>query len=47
MAIAGRMLCPDERIGSDGVQLVIVLGAKRSELDEVALQYRLMIKGHS
>src|SRR5262249_50622010 len=35
MAIPCWMLLPDERIGSHRVQLVIVLGTQRAELDEL------------
>ena len=47
MAILGRMLFPHERIGGDGVEVVIVLGAERPEFDQLALQDRLIVKGHA
>ena len=41
-----RMLLPHERIGGDGVEVVIVLRAERPEFDQLALQDRLIVKGH-
>ncbi len=38
------MLLPNERIGSDSVQVIIVFGAKRPEFDQLALQNRLIIE---
>jgi hypothetical protein len=40
------MLLPDERIASNRVEITIVFGAKRSELDERAVQRRLTAKRH-
>ena len=47
MAMPVWMLLPNERIGSDGVEVSVVCGPKRPEFDEVALQDRLIIKRHS
>jgi hypothetical protein len=44
MAISDRMLFPDERVGSHGVQVIIVNGAKRPEFDKLAFQDRLVIE---
>jgi hypothetical protein len=41
------MLLPNQRIGSDGVQVVVVVAAKGPECNEVPLQDRLIIKGHA
>jgi hypothetical protein len=38
------MLLPDQRIGSNRVEITMVFGAKRSELDERAIQRRLTVK---
>ncbi len=47
MAIPVWMLFPNEPIGSDGVEVIVVFGAQPPELDEVALQNRVIVKGHS
>ncbi len=39
-----RMLLPDQRVGSDRVQIIVVLRTKRPELDEISLQNRLPIE---
>ena len=39
-----RMLLPDQRVGSDRVQVIMVLRTKRPELDEISLQNRLPIE---
>jgi hypothetical protein len=40
-------LLPNERIGSYSVKLMKILGSKRPERKELALQNGLEIKGHS
>ncbi len=37
MTICDRVLLPKERIGSDGVEVLIVFGAERPEFDQIAL----------
>ncbi len=44
VAIADRMLFPDERISSDSVEFIPIFRAKRPELDQLALQNRLRIE---
>jgi len=39
-------LRPDEGIGGDGAQRVIVAREQRTESDEVAAKDRLEVKGH-
>src|SRR5262245_22629417 len=46
VTIAGRMLLPDERVGSNGVEGWVVLGPQRAEFEELALQIRLQVEGH-
>jgi hypothetical protein len=40
------MLLPNERIASDGEQVVIVFDPKRPQLDEFPFQDRLIIERH-
>ncbi len=47
MTICDRVLLPNERVGSDGVEVIIVFGAKRPEFDEVAFENWLIVEGHS
>jgi hypothetical protein len=39
------MLFPDQRIRSDGVEVVVVLGAQRPELEEIAPEMWLGVEG--
>jgi hypothetical protein len=39
------MLLPDQRIRRNGVEVVVVLGAQRPELDEIAPEMRLGVEG--
>ncbi len=41
------MLFPNERIGSESVEVVKIFGPKRPKLEELAFQNGLEIKGHS
>jgi len=47
MAILDGMLFPNERIGRDGIEVIKVIGANRPEFDKLALQHRLIVKGHA
>ncbi len=47
VAVPGRMLLPNERIGSRRVKVVKILFPKRPELHEFAFQDGLEIKTHS
>jgi hypothetical protein len=47
VTVFDRMLLPDERIGSYRVKALKILYPKRPELQELAFQNRLEIKGHS
>jgi hypothetical protein len=42
--VLDRMLLPDERIPSDRIQLIKIVGAKRPQLDKLALQNGLKIE---
>ena len=46
MAIPARMLFPDERIGRDGVQRIEIIGAQRTERDELPVENRLEVETH-
>ena len=47
VTVVGRMLLPNERIGSYSVKLMKILRSKRPECEEFTLQNRLEIKGHA
>src|SRR5260370_29242375 len=47
VTVLDRMLFPNERIRSYGVEVMKILRPKRPELEELALQNGLEIKGHS
>jgi len=47
VTVVGRMLFPNERIGSYSVKLMEVLWPQRLEREEFAFQNGLEIKGHS
>jgi hypothetical protein len=40
------MLLPEKRIARNGVEGIIVIGAKRPELDKLPFQDRLIIEFH-
>lgn len=44
MAIWDRALSPDSRIGSDGIQRIIVRRPQRLELDQIAFQFWLILE---
>src|SRR5262249_25034534 len=46
VAVAVRMLLPDERIRGNRIERVPVVGPERTELHEVALEHRLKIERH-
>ena len=47
VAVAGRVLLPDQRVGGDGVERLPVVGAERAQLQALALQHRLGVEGHA
>ena len=46
VAVAGRVLFPDQRIGGDRVERLPVVGPQRAQLEALALQDRLRVEGH-
>ena len=46
VAIPARMLFPDERVGRDRVQRIEILGAQRTERDELPFENRLKVEEH-